>query len=77
MKASPTKSVRCAIYARVSDDKGLDQDFVVFLLGVLRVAKLHQFARPIAVVATKPLARIVDAAILVALTAFAIDERIR
>ena len=48
------------------DLRPLDQDFVVFLLGILRVAKLHQFARPIAVVATKPLARIVDAAILVA-----------
>jgi hypothetical protein len=27
MKASPAKSVRCAIYTRISTDQGLDQDF--------------------------------------------------
>jgi hypothetical protein len=27
MKASSVKSVRCAIYTRVSTDQGLDQDF--------------------------------------------------
>jgi DNA invertase Pin-like site-specific DNA recombinase len=27
MKAGPIKSVRCAIYTRVSDDQGLEQDF--------------------------------------------------
>jgi site-specific DNA recombinase len=27
MKASPSKSVRCAIYTRVSTEQGLEQDF--------------------------------------------------
>ena len=27
MKATPIKSVRCAIYTRVSTDQGLDQEF--------------------------------------------------
>jgi hypothetical protein len=27
MKARPVKSVRCAIYTRVSTEQGLDQDF--------------------------------------------------
>ena len=27
MKSEPKKSVRCAIYTRVSSDQGLEQDF--------------------------------------------------